>query len=460
MRPNLPEKFLERMHQMLGEEFASFLQSYESQRQYGLRVNTLKITCEAFQEICPFPISPIPWIPNGYAYPADVRPSLHPYYRAGLYYLQEPSAMTPAACLPVEPGEAVLDLCAAPGGKATELAAKLHGEGILVANDISVSRARALLRNLELFGAPNLLVTAEVPERLTGYFPQFFHKILLDAPCSGEGMFRKDESLAADWSPEKSSNLARIQQGLIRNAVDMLQPGGMLLYSTCTFAPLENECVIADLLAHRSDVQLLSLPDFPGFSPGVPDWADGNPQLSKCVRIWPHKMSGEGHFLALLKKDGQSQPLPISRKKPQIDKSSLKLLQDFFQDVRVPFNFQTVEIRGEKAYALPQTDFSSLRGLHFLRHGLYLGDLKKNRFEPSQPLALSLGKDGYTSCLRLSPEDQRLTRYLHGETVCVSPGETASPKGWQLVCVGNYPIGWGKLVNQTLKNKYPPGWRI
>ncbi|MFR3031270.1 MAG: SAM-dependent methyltransferase [Blautia sp.] len=352
---------------MLGEEFASFLQSYESQRQYGLRVNTLKITCEAFQEICPFPISPIPWIPNGYAYPADVRPSLHPYYRAGLYYLQEPSAMTPAACLPVEPGEAILDLCAAPGGKATELAAKLHGEGILVANDISVSRARALLRNLELFGAPNLLVTAEVPERLTGYFPQFFHKILLDAPCSGEGMFRKDESLAADWSPEKSSNLARIQQA--NRSRGYAAAWGCSCTSICTFAPLENECVIADLLAHRSDVQLLSLPDFPGFSPGVPDWADGNPQLSKCVRIWPHKMSGEGHFLALLKKDGQSQPLPISRKKPQIDKSSLNF-SGLFQDVRVPSTSRP-EIRGEKVYALPQTDFSSLRGLQ-PRHGLYL----------------------------------------------------------------------------------------
>ena len=459
MRLNLPADFLNRMRTMLGEEYEAFQKSYEEERQYGLRVNTRKISCEEFESICPFPIKKIPWVPNGYFYPSEVRPSLHPYYRAGLYYLQEPSAMTPAACLPVTPGEAVLDLCAAPGGKATELATKLAGQGILVANDISASRARALLRNLELFGASNIFVTNEIPEKMTRYFPEFFHKILLDAPCSGEGMFRKDDSLAADWSVEKSENLSKLQKELILTASKMLMPGGLLLYSTCTIAPAEDEEIISFLLNQRNDMHLVSLPDYPGFSSGVPEWADQNPELAKCVRIWPHKMNGEGHFLALLKKEGEPNSLVPIKKKPQIDKGSRKLLETFFQDLGLSWDFQRVEVRNDKVYLLPPVEQANLRGIHFLRNGLYLGDLKKNRFEPSQPLALALKGKSIPS-LRLSPEDDRLHKYLRGETLIVAPGETQKSKGWQLVCADEYPLGWGKLVGQTLKNKYPAGWRL
>lgn len=209
--------------------------------------------------------------------------------------------MTPAACLPVNPGESVLDLCAAPGGKATALGAALKGHGLLIANDISTSRARALLRNLELFGISNSFVTNETPARLAEQFPEFFHKILLDAPCSGEGMFRKEEALAKDWTPEKSHELARIQRELILQSADMLRPGGLLLYSTCTFAPEEDEGTISYLLEQREDMELLELPAYEGFSPGVPEWGNGNENLRKCVRIFPHKMNGEGHFLALMK---------------------------------------------------------------------------------------------------------------------------------------------------------------
>ena len=204
----LSPAFLSRMQNMLGDEYESFLKSYEAPRTYGLRVNTAKISCDEFERIVPFPVTPIPWISNGYFYPEDVRPSFCPLYQAGLFYLQEPSAMTPASCLPVTPGENVLDLCAAPGGKATALGAMLNGSGLLVANDISASRARALLRNIELFGITNAFVTNETPAHLGKHFPEFFHKILLDAPCSGEGMFRKEEALARDWTPEKSHELS------------------------------------------------------------------------------------------------------------------------------------------------------------------------------------------------------------------------------------------------------------
>ena len=251
----LSPAFLERMRKMLGDEYEDFIKSYEAPRTYGLRVNTAKISCEEFEKIVPFPVTPIPWIPNGYFYPGDVRPSFCPLYQAGLYYLQEPSAMTPASCLPVTPGENVLDLCAAPGGKATALGAMLNGSGLLVANDISSSRTRALLRNVELFGITNAFVTNETPAHLKDRFPEFFHKILLDAPCSGEGMFRKEDALARDWTPEKSEELSVLQKELILQAADMLRPGGQLLYSTCTFAPKEDEGVVSYLLENRPDME-------------------------------------------------------------------------------------------------------------------------------------------------------------------------------------------------------------
>ncbi len=279
----LPEEFLNRMNNMLGDDFQAFLNSYQQPRTFGLRVNTAKISCEEFEKIVPFPISPIPWIPGGYFYPENVRPSKCAFYQAGLYYLQEPSAMTPVSRLLPKPGEYILDMCAAPGGKATALGAALKGHGLLVANDISTSRARALLRNIELFGIPNSFVTSTAPKDLVPCFPEFFHKIILDAPCSGEGMFRKDEALAKDWSPAKSQELSLIQRELILQAADMLRPGGYLLYSTCTFAPQEDEGTVSYLLENRPDMELVEMPGYEGFSDGVPAWGKGTaPAYTLC----------------------------------------------------------------------------------------------------------------------------------------------------------------------------------
>lgn len=304
----LPQEFLERMEHMLGEEYPAFLQSYEEPRKFGLRVNTMKISVEEFQRLAPFHLTPIPWIPNGFYYEREDDPARHPFYYAGLYYLQEPSAMTPASILPVMQGEHVLDLCAAPGGKATALGAKLAGEGLLVANDISASRAKALLKNLEIFGIRNSFVTNAYPAKLAEQFAGAFDKILVDAPCSGEGMFRKDLANARVWSLEKVKECAKTQHEIIRQAVSMLRPGGLLLYSTCTFSPEENEQTIASLLQEHPELQLVELPWYEGFAHGRPELADGNPELTKCVRIFPHRMAGEGHFLALLykKKDGEA----------------------------------------------------------------------------------------------------------------------------------------------------------
>ena len=469
----LPLPFLERMKEMLGNDYDTFLQSYENPRTYGLRINTAKLSCQDFEKLSPFEIRPIPWISNGYFYDEESRPARCAYYQAGLYYLQEPSAMTPASRLPIEPGDFVLDLCAAPGGKATALGASLNDTGFLLANDISTSRARALLRNLELFGIKNMLVTDEKPARLAQRFPAFFNKILLDAPCSGEGMFRKEEALARDWTPEKSAELSDIQKDLILKAADMLRPGGMMLYSTCTFSPCEDEEVVAYLLQERPDMELMEMPGYEGFSEGRPEListpvspeAFDPSSLRKCVRIFPHKMDGEGHFLALFHKKGDSLP-PFFRpagKGP--DKNTRKWLEEFFAEIGLhtlggqEFDWNRVEVRKDKVYY--QLPFPlDLRGISFLRNGLYLGDLKKNRFEPSQPLALALHKEDIEATISLSVSDERITRYLKGETLNIEPEEAAHKKGWHLLCADGYPIGFGKLVNGILKNKYPAGWRV
>lgn len=480
----LPQEFLERMKALLGEEYDDFLATYQEPRRFGLRVNTLKISVEEFERIAPFHLRRIPWTENGFYYEREDDPARHPFYHAGLYYLQEPSAMTPAAVLPVQPGEHVLDLCAAPGGKATELASKLQGKGLLVANDISASRAKALLKNLEVFGVKNSFVTNAVPVRLAEQFAESFDRILVDAPCSGEGMFRKDMANARAWSVEKVEDCAKIQREITQQAARMLRPGGWMLYSTCTFSVEENEGTIAHLLTVCPELELAEISGQPGFMPGRSDFLryereeSGTwkalrgagvferqketswEELQKCVRIFPHKTGGEGHFLALLRKKGE---LPgvhpaVGRKGGKPAKEEEKLLREFLQDVRMEWNMEQIEVHGGQAYFVPEPP--ELRtAVPFLRNGLYLGELKRGRFEPSQSLAMAMRAQEYSSVIDLDAADVRVHRYLCGETIEVDDCHPARSRGWQLVCVNGYPLGWGKLVNGTLKNKYHPGWR-
>ncbi len=455
---NLPIEFTEKMKAILGEEYPEFEKSYEQPRQFGLRVNTAKITLEEFVKIAPFHLTKIPWVENGFYYEEEDFPSRHPFYFAGLYYLQEPSAMTPASRLPVNPGEKVLDLCAAPGGKATELGAKLNREGLLVANDISASRARALLKNVEVFGISNSFLINEVPGKIAEQFEGFFDKILVDAPCSGEGMFRKDPDVAKAWDEEKPLACSKIQKEIILQAERMLRAGGMLLYSTCTFSPEENEQIIAYLLEERPEMSLVEMEGYEGFSYGRPDLADGNPELSKCVRIWPHKMAGEGHFVALLRKEGEEASYKPIQLKTKLAKAEKAILSEFFNDVTWNINFDRIEVRKGQVYYLPEC-LGERKGITFLRNGLYLGELKKDRFEPSQAFAVALKPGEYKAALDFEWSDERVDRYLKGETITVDDLPTSRNKGWQLVCVNGYPLGWGKLVNGLLKNKYLASWR-
>lgn len=456
---NLPIRFEKKMRELLGEEFDNYIKCYEEGRLYGLRVNTKKISVEEFQRICPFKIWPIPWVENGFYYDGDnEQPAKHPYYFAGLYYLQEPSAMTPANRLPIEPGDKVLDICAAPGGKATELGARLGGEGVLVANDISNSRAKGLLKNIEVFGIGNVLVISEEPGKLETYFPEYFDKILIDAPCSGEGMFRKDKKMLKAWEEHGPEFFSKLQRSIITQAARMLKPGGMLLYSTCTFDPLENEGTIAYLKQEFPEFEVCHMKPYEGFSEGLPHVVCPQDEtMKKTVRIWPHKMQGEGHYLALLQKGSERENRFVS-KKSRTNKKVPEEIMEFFRDITWDMDWGRLEIYSEKVYYMPE-DVPKVTGLRFLRTGLYLGDLKKNRFEPSQSLAMCLKGEEYKYTVNLPVDDERVVKYLKGETIEVDDLVSAKEKGWRLILVNGYPLGWGKLANGTLKNKYLPGWR-
>lgn len=460
----LPEAFLLKMQELLGEEFGQYLESFKEEWKPGLRVNTLKLSPGELAELVPWNLEPVPWADNGFYYDGTLdgevlRPSKHPAYYAGLYYLQEPSAMTPAAMLPVVPGDRVLDLCAAPGGKSTELASKLKGRGMLVSNDISYSRARALLKNLELAGAANICVTSEAPEKLAGVWPEFFDKILVDAPCSGEGMFRRDEDMVKDWNEKGPEYYVPIQRQILSQAAAMLRPGGYMLYSTCTFSVEEDEENVAYVLEEFPQMQLccLDLDKVPG--------ACGGFGLSGCMRLFPHRLKGEGHFLALMRKkggdDGGKKILPpmdpgtAGKRVRAVEKE--KELDAFLRQSGTEWDYGRIVIHQDNAYYLPEGLAWNLP-LRFLRTGLFLGELKKGRFEPSQALAMSMKAGQFPNTVSFPGGDSRVLRYLKGETISLE-GDEGPVKGWCLAAMEGFPLGWAKGTGMSLKNKYYPGWR-
>lgn len=479
---SLPAVFLERMKRLLGEEYPAFLDSYEKERVQGLRLNPLKWGPEtpgqewdAYEaEIKKkFGLRKILWAKDGYYYEADTRPGRHPLHEAGAYYIQEPSAMAAAALLSPEPGEIVLDLCAAPGGKTTQLAGLMKQAGLLVSNEIHPARARILSQNVERMGIRNGVVTNEDPETLLAHFPEFFHKILVDAPCSGEGMFRKDDKARQEWSPENVSLCARRQGEILDCAAGMLKGGGRLVYSTCTFSPEENEGSVQGFLKHHEEFELEEVvPEgFSGFGHGQPEWIEGGmPELSKTFRIWPHRTEGEGHFLAVLKKSSEKEKEPEKerhkrRKTPdewekwcRFAQTELSLsLEDQCRKAGYPVMF------GDQLYLVP-SQMKDMKGLKILRPGLHLGEYKKNRFEPSHSLALYLKKEQARQWVCLDADGPLIQKYLRGEAIDRGSLEGApaalSEKGWVLMLADHVSVGWAKLAGNTLKNHYPKGLRI
>ena len=450
----LPENFEKKMRDLLKEDFDDYIACYEEPRYYGLRVNTNKISVEEFKKICPFEIEPIPWIENGFYYDGEhVTPSKHPYYFAGLYYLQEPSAMTPANRLPVEPGDKVLDVCAAPGGKATELGAKLQGEGVLAANDISNSRAKGLLKNIEVFGIGNVLVLSEEPGKMESYFTEYFDKILIDAPCSGEGMFRKNPNAIKEWTEESPLYCQKRQQEILSSAIKMLKNKGQLIYSTCTFAPEENEEIIS-WLVENYPVTIEEIPLSQTVSSGRPEWGSVA-GLEKTIRIWPHKDQGEGHFVAKLTFHGQNQmhkeKKTRKKSKVQMTKEQEKLWTEFSNDFHYEATGRLL-VFNDHLWEVPELA-PSLDGLKVVRTGLHLGDFKKNRFEPSYALALATKKIENIPCLPITQKEWQ--SYTAGETF-----QRDGNQGWVLLVLDKIPVGFGKQVKGTVKNFFPKGLRF
>lgn len=484
----LPEKFLERMQNMLGEEYPAFLESLSGKRYRALRLNPLKTRIQEGKEKLPFTLSPVPWTKNGFYYEEEEQPGKHPYHEAGLYYIQEPSAMAPVPCLmeerasaaaiperqeehvsaaaiperqeePATPGR-VLDLCAAPGGKSTQIAEYMRGRGMLITNEIHPQRAKILSENIERMGISNAIVLNETPESLSKRFIAFFDRILVDAPCSGEGMFRKNDNAGEEWSEENVALCAERQDGILDCAAMMLKPGGRLVYSTCTFAPAEDEGSVSRFLETH--------PDF---------------CLEKEERLMPHKIKGEGHFLAVLHREGgQLSSAATAGTEKSLTLKDCREFLDFAKEaLTIPAEELTagkILLRfGEQLYLAP-AETPSLRGLKVLRPGLHLGTVKKNRFEPSHALALFLKKEQAVHAVNLAGDGTAVRKYLEGQTLTIGEGcdvemahiitrgrmaaeqaDVSLPKGWCLVCVDGYSLGWGKAAGAVLKNHYPKGLR-
>lgn len=458
------------MSALLGDEFDSFLASYEQPPATALRANTLKIAPESLAERLSIDPLPVPWSTGTFLLPAtdQARPGKHPYHAAGLYYLQDPSALMPVEILDPRPGETVLDLSAAPGGKSTQIAARLAGQGLLIANEVVSKRGWELAGNLERWGATNVAITTETPSRLADRFPGFFDAVLVDAPCSGEGMFRKSLAARQAWTPALVEGCALRQQGILEHAAVLVRPGGRLVYSTCTFAPEEDEGAIARFLIDHPEFTLVEPPARPGFCPGRPDWlpaslleklpAGRGSELTRCVRLWPHRGPGEGHFAALMVRSGLStahRPDTIrAYQPPRLPKAAQAAFDAFVsKTLTVTPTVAAPAVIGSYLYAL-SPELPDLRGLRFLHPGWWLGEVKKDRFEPSHAFALGLTPSKVRQVADYPAGSSDLLAYLRGETL-VSTGED----GWTMVTVDGFPLGWGKRVAGRLKSHYPKGLR-
>ena len=499
----LPPLFLQRMAALLGDQYAAFLASYDAPPAAGLRVNTLKISPEEFRRLAPFELTPIPWCPAGFTTsPPPPPPSLagkgagglgalagkgagglgalagkgagglglaaaketggggpgkHPYHAAGLYYLQEPSAMAVAELLDPQPGERVLDLAAAPGGKATHIASLMKGRGLLIANEPHPQRVWVLAENLERWGAANVAITNETPERLADRFAGFFDRVLLDAPCSGEGMFRKSAAARQEWSPALVQGCAQRQSLILEQAGRLVRPGGRLVYSTCTFNPEENEETVARFLEAHPDFELIALPQRPGFSAGVCGRDVACNVSTRVVRLWPHTGPGEGHFIAVLQRRADAD-VPVARPKPWRTTALPRPVERAYrafcaQNLATVPAAERLALVGAYLYALPP-DLPDLTGLRFLHPGGWLGTAKRDRFEPAHALALRLRPADVLRCADLPADSPDLRAYLRGESF-----RSASEDGWTLIAVDGFAVGWGKRVNGTLKSHYPKGLR-
>lgn len=453
---SLPKDFLDKMQELLQDEYDLFIKSYEQEKSLGLRLNLLKTDKDHFIKINHMHLTPIPWVLEGFFYQQADRPGKHPYHEAGVYYIQEPSAMSVGTFVGALPGERVLDLCAAPGGKSTHLASQLQNDGLLVTNEIYPQRAKILSQNIERMGVKNAVVLNESPQTLAKHFPSFFDRIVVDAPCSGEGMFRKDEVAQEEWSLDNVLNCASRQADILEEVATMLRPGGRMVYSTCTFAPEENEQAIASFIERHPEFKIESVDSYEGFSEGRVEWSGYEmEEIKRTYRLWPHRVHGEGHYVAVLKKMEDPEVREPKRQfvKPLKDKKKLAPYLEFAKETFINVPSGDYVLFGDQLYIVP-SGMLSFDGLKVVRAGWHLGTMKKNRFEPSHALALSLNQADVKHSISFAADSEEIATYLRGGTL---PFE--GEKGWYLICVDGYSLGWAKLANHMLKNHYPKGLR-
>lgn len=439
---DFPKAFLQRLSSQLGPEFAEFLAVLSQGRTHALRVNTLKISASEFQARSPWPLEPVPWCPAGFFYPESARPGLDPDYWAGLYYIQEPAAMSVGEALAPLPGERVIDLAAAPGGKTTHLAAKMQGQGLLLASEVERPRARALLENLSRSGASATVAQAHI-KTLADSFGAFFDRVLLDAPCSGEGMFRKDPEARSHWQPGLPARMAELQAELISAAGDLVRPGGVLVYSTCTFSPEENEGVVGGFLRSHPEFCLETVPGSEFFAPGVPEWG-GNPELVKTARLWPHRLRGEGHFVARLRREDGVLATPRLWNWPRLARKTLAAWQGFAQehlgDGPDPGRIMAL---GERLYWVPE-GLPEPSGVKLLAPGVFLGEIKGERFWPARGLAQ------WSQVKIAGPQIQleagEVEPFFRGELL-----EKSVSDGWYALTFDGFPLAFAQAKRGVLR---------
>lgn len=449
----LPADFILKYQQLFKEPEASqFLASFETEPLHGFRINPLKQATPVQEDLS----NPIAYSDWGYYGRVSGKTSDH---QSGAVYSQEPSAMYVGEVASPQPGEKVLDLCAAPGGKTTHLGSFLNNTGFLLANEIDASRSQVLTENVERFGMTNTIVTNTDTPTLAKHLPEFFDRLLVDAPCSGEGMFRKDPNATTYWSLDYPKECAMRQKEILTDAVKVLRPGGELIYSTCTFAPEEDEQIVAWLVKEYG-FEILPVKKYPQMSSGKPEWADGNPDLTNCVRLFPHLFPGEGHFIAKLRKpgsDSQVNQKPAKNINPavkELNKEQAQLWQQFAKThLNTPVTGKLVVFK-DQLYSIPEQT-PNLTGIKISRLGLWLGTFKKNRFEPSYTWALALHPTDWQKVLTITADEWQ--KYVAGETFTC---DASLAKDWYLLVHDQQPIGFGKVVNGTVKNFFPKRFRF
>lgn len=436
-------EYFDRMKSLLGEDYDRYLETVDKEPYHGIRVNTLKISEEELLPLLPFVGERTPFASDGYYVPAE-KLGKHPLHHAGAFYVQEPSAMSAVTVLDVQPGDKVLDLCAAPGGKSTQIASRLGGTGLLWANEIVRPRAHILLSNIERMGVKNAVVSNMSPDVLCSRLAGFFDRVLVDAPCSGEGMFRKDKDAVYEWSVEHTRSCAVRQKAILDSAASAVRPGGVLVYSTCTFSPDENEGVIEYFLENHPDFELIDA--------GV---KFGQPSMGKAVRIFPYH-GGEGHFAAKLRRNGGKAYKGGMYRFTEPDSEVRKRIDAFLFDILRNVNFRHYCVIDDRILSLPDIEtMPDTEGMNILRAGVKIGDFKKDRIEPHHNLATALTPGEFKRRLILSSGDNLTGRYISGEELELD----FWLKGWAAVVVDGINLGLGKAVDGRLKNKYPKGLR-